>query len=144
MHRRFEGAPTVALHCPWGPVQVVLAEGFRRRFLGLMGLSAEEIEPLLFPRCRSIHTHGMRTPIDLVWLDLDEARVLEVVESLKPGRGARAPRGVPRSRNIAALELAPGEASRLGLARVSNERHAAEAVGLAGVMEDPLVRVLRA
>jgi uncharacterized protein len=123
-------------------VKVVVAEGFRLRLLGLMRLSAEEIEPLLFPRCVSIHTHGMRTPLDVVWLDLDEGRILEVVESLEPGQRARAPRGVRRRRNIATLELPPGEAFRLNLARVADERHAAEAIGLAGVVEDAFVRVL--
>ena len=116
MHRRFAGAPTVALHSPAGPVQIVLAEGFRRRILGLMGLSAEEIEPLLFPRCRSIHMFGMRTPIDLVWLALGakQAQVLEVVESLRPGGHQRVAAAACR-RAVAALELAPGEAKRLGL-----------------------------
>lgn len=116
MHRRFEGARKMELRCPGGTVVVAIAESSRLRLLGLTRLRAEEIEPLLFPNCRSIHMHGMRTAIDLVWLadDGDQKRVLEIVESLEPGRRARAPRGVAR-RTVAALELAPGEATRLDL-----------------------------
>ncbi len=96
---------------------MVLAQGFRRRLLGLMGLEPEEIEPLLFPRCRSIHMRFMRTPIDLVWLSVEGSHgvVEEAVETLPPGRHARAPRNGSPRRNTAALELAPGEARRLGL-----------------------------
>lgn len=117
MHRRFEGAQTAELRCPGGTVGAVVAKGFRLRLLGLMRLAPDEMEPLLFERCRSIHTHGMKTALDLVWLESDGegARVLEVVEELQPGRHARAPRGA--SRRCAALELAPGRAEALGLAK---------------------------
>ena len=117
MHRRFDGARAVELRSPGGDIGVVVAEGFRLRLLGLMRLEAREIEPLLFLRCRSIHTHGMRTPIDLVWMETEagQARILEVVEALAPGGYARAPRGSGRRWGIAALELAPGEARRLRL-----------------------------
>jgi uncharacterized membrane protein (UPF0127 family) len=116
MHRRFRGAPTTELRSPNGAVQAVVARNFRLRLLGLMGLGATEIAPLLFPRCRSIHMYGMKTPIDLVWLALegDQGTVLEVVMGLETGRQKRAPCTETR-RSIAALELSPGEAQRLGL-----------------------------
>jgi uncharacterized membrane protein (UPF0127 family) len=117
MHRRFADAPTVELECAGGSVRAAVAERFRLRLLGLMRLDAEELEPLLFPRCRSIHMHGMRTTIDLVWLALegDKGKVLDVVGGLPPGGHSRAPRnGSPRE-SSAALELAPGDARRLGL-----------------------------
>jgi len=117
MHRRFRGAPTTEVRSPGGMVQAVVARNFRLRLLGLMGLGATEIAPMLFPRCRSIHMYWMKTPIDLVWLALegDQGVVVGVVEPLAPGGHARAPRnGSPRQRS-AALELAPGEAKRLGL-----------------------------
>ena len=126
MHRRFEGAPTSELSCPGGTVRAVVARGFRLRLVGLMRLSGAEMVPLLFPRCRSIHTHAMKAPIDLVWLSVERecARVLGVVESLGPGRHQRCrPNGVAR-RSVAALELSPGEAQRLGL-------RAGSAVGIA-------------
>jgi uncharacterized membrane protein (UPF0127 family) len=117
MHRRFAGATTSELSCPGGTVRVVVAESFRLRLLGLMGLGTGEIVPLLLPRCRSIHTRAMRASIDLVWLSLgrERARVLAVAESLGPGRHRRfGGTGAPK-RTIAALELSPGEAHRLGL-----------------------------
>jgi len=116
MHPRFERARTAELRCPGGTIEVGLAEGFGLRLIGLMRLEADEMEPLLFPRCRSIHTYAMKAAIDVVWLTVegDQARVLEVVESLGPGRHASAPRGAAR-RIAAALELLPGDAERLGL-----------------------------
>ena len=117
MHRRFAGAPTSELSCPGGSVRAVVARSFRVRLLGLMRLSGAEMVPLLFPRCHSIHTRAMRAPIDLVWLSVERecARVLGVVESLGPGRHQRCrPEGFARQ-SVAALELSPGEAQRLGL-----------------------------
>lgn len=118
MHRRFKGAPTVELACARGGVRAVVAETFRLRLMGLTRLAIGDIEPFLIPRCRSIHMQAMKTAIDLVWLEVDgrEARALEVVASLQPGRRARAPKGVPR-RTTAALELPPGAAKRLGIAQ---------------------------
>ena len=130
-HSRFVGAPTAVLRCPGGEVSAAVADGFRLRLLGLMILEAGEIEPVLFPRCRSIHTCFMRSPIDVVWLEtragLERARVIGVVAALEPGRRARAPkdssapgplrrrRAETPSRGIAALELRSGDAERLGL-----------------------------
>jgi uncharacterized membrane protein (UPF0127 family) len=117
MHRRFKGAATSELSCPGGTVRAVVARSFRLRFLGLMGLTAQEFEPLLFPRCRSIHMRGMRAPIDLVWLSVEGSRgvVVGVVERLALVRHSRAPRNGSPRKSFAALELAPGEAGRLGL-----------------------------
>ena len=117
MHRRFEGAPVARLGCPEGTIEVVVAESFRLRLIGLMRLDAEEVEPLLFPRCRSIHTFWMKSPIDLVWIALDgeRGRVLEVVEGFEPGEDARGPRVGAERRAIAALELTAGGVERLGL-----------------------------
>ena len=117
MHRRFKAAPTSELSCPDGIVQAVVAKSFRLRLLGLMGLGATEIVPLLFPRCRSIHTRAMKAPIDLVWLSVERerARVLDVVESLGPGRHQRFRGDRAARRSVAALELPPGDAIRLGL-----------------------------
>jgi len=119
MHSRFDAARSVTVFAPGGQAIAYLAESFGLRFLGLMRVPAEDVEPLLFPRCRSLHMYWMRTPIDVVWLDLDldagRARVLGIVENLPKRHGATAPKAADsgqRSR-IAALELAPGEAARL-------------------------------
>jgi hypothetical protein len=79
------------------------------RLLGLALLPAERAgEGLLIPRCRSVHTFGMRFPIHVVFIDewlapvsvrgsvppnriLRERRAAAVVE-LPCGRGAGAPR----------------------------------------------------
>lgn len=122
MHPRFAGAKRVTMKAPAGDATAYLADSFGLRFLGLMRVSAGEVEPLLFPRCRSLHMYWMKTPIDLVWLDLDLdaglASVLGVVEGLPRRKGATAPKAADsaQKRRIAALELAPGEAARLGLA----------------------------
>ena len=62
--------------------------------LGLARL--DELPPdraLHIPRCRSVHTFGMRFPLDLIWLDGD-GKVVDVDRNvprrkLKSCRGAR-------------------------------------------------------
>ena len=117
MHARFARARRADLRCPGGAVQAVAAEGLRLRLLGLMRLRAPDFEAILFLNCRSIHTYGMRAAIDLVWIAFegDRGTVLKVVAALEPRCHSRAPRGGVRARGIAALELAGGQAARLGL-----------------------------
>ena len=112
MHRRFARARRARIGAPGGVVDAAVAESFSLRLLGLMGLESEEVEPLLFPSCRSIHTFGMKTPIDIVWLEGE--RVVAVMPELPPRRHARAPACEGGRRGVAALELAPGYAERLG------------------------------
>jgi len=51
---------------------VPVAVGFRSRLLGLAGLRRDAVGPgLLIPGCSSVHTFGMRFPLDLVFLDRD-------------------------------------------------------------------------
>ena len=61
----------------------------RARLLGLAlldrGLAGEG---LLIPRCRSVHTFGMRFALDLVFLTA-EGRVLTLRREVPPGRIAR-------------------------------------------------------
>jgi uncharacterized protein len=87
-----------------------VASSFRSRFRGLM-LTAS-LAPgtgLLFPRTSSVHTHFMRYPIDVVFLDADD-RVLRIAAALRPWRFAAAREA------DAVLELAAGECARIGLA----------------------------
>jgi hypothetical protein len=52
--------------------EVRVARGLRARFLGLAYLDREEVGPgLLIPRCSSVHTFGMRFPLDLYFLGGD-------------------------------------------------------------------------
>lgn len=58
----------------------------RARLLGLAHLDLDEVGPgLLIPRCSSVHTFGMRFPLDLLFLDRDGA-VLDRRWSLPPSR----------------------------------------------------------
>lgn len=61
-----------------GGVQVPVAWGLRARLLGLALLARERAGPgLLIPRCRSVHTFGMRFAVDLVFLDGDGRAICE-------------------------------------------------------------------
>lgn len=63
-----------------------VAAGFRSRLLGLALLPREAAGPgLLIPRCASVHTFGMRFPLDLFFLD-GASRVLAVRRGVPPGR----------------------------------------------------------
>jgi len=87
-----------------------VATSFAARFRGLMGVA--ELPPgrgLLLPWTSSVHTHFMRFPIDVVFLDGDR-RIVSVAPALRPWRFAAA-KGA-----TAVLELAAGECERLELA----------------------------
>jgi uncharacterized membrane protein (UPF0127 family) len=56
------------------------------RLLGLTLIGREHAGAgLLIPRCRSVHTLGMRFPLDLVFLD-GGGRVIELHRGVPPGR----------------------------------------------------------
>ena len=83
----------------------VVADTAPARLRGLLGRrSLPPGEGMLLRPAPSIHTFFMRFPIDVVFLDA-ELRVLRVVESLRPWRGAACRRA------RAALELPAGEAA---------------------------------
>ena len=67
-------------------MEIVVA---RSRWARLRGLALRRRAPpdtaLLLPRCRSVHTFGMRFELDLIWLD-EHGRVLAVDESVPPCR----------------------------------------------------------
>jgi uncharacterized membrane protein (UPF0127 family) len=95
---------------PASSLQVRIAESFVSRALGLLvGAPLGPAEALLIEPCSSIHTFGMRYPIDVVFLDRD-ARVVRVFSQVRAGRI----RFAPGAR--AALELRAGAATRHGLA----------------------------
>jgi uncharacterized protein len=80
--------------------EVAVATGLRARLLGLSRLPRDAAGTgLLILRCSSVHTLGMRFPLDLVFLDR-EGRVLAVQRRVPPGRlawhrGARAVLEIP-------------------------------------------------
>lgn len=60
------------------------AETFRLRLLGLMFRSGlPQGEGLLIRPCRAVHTHFMRFPIDVLFLD-GENRVVHVIPAMSP------------------------------------------------------------
>ena len=115
--RRFAGAQRATLKLESASLEVVVARRFVLRLRGLARLDPPDFVPLLFPRCRSLHTFGMRAPIDVVWLEVGadgDGAVLAVEPALAPRRTTRAPRGANRP-GMAALELPAGDAEALGL-----------------------------
>ena len=86
-----------------GHLTVDIPETMRERARGLCG--RDEIGPdegMLLRRCRSVHTFGMRFPIDAVLLDAGD-RVIAVVR-LSPGRLL-----LPRPHVRSVLEVVAGE-----------------------------------
>lgn len=91
--------------------KIETAESTWERMRGLLGRAGLEAGTgLLIKRCRSIHTFGMRFPIDLLYLDRDGV-VLGKAAKISPWRCACGPRG---TRSV--LEMRAGELERLGIA----------------------------
>jgi uncharacterized protein len=85
--RRFRGLERIQLLGREIPV----AESRLSRLLGLALLPRERAgSGLLIPRCRSVHTLGMRFPLDLIFLD-QEGRVVELRRDVPAGRIVRCP-----------------------------------------------------
>jgi uncharacterized membrane protein (UPF0127 family) len=83
-----------AVHLKTGEVcadQVGVATTFYQRTRGLLGRAAvKNGEGLYIPRCKSIHTFFMRFPIDVLFLDKDNA-VTRMIPCLVPFRIAVGP-----------------------------------------------------
>ncbi|GAA0483611.1 DUF192 domain-containing protein [Streptomyces stramineus] len=110
MARRQDGAARLGVPGPAsGPTLVPLeiAASYRARTRGLLGRDTVEGALLLTP-ASSVHTFGMRIPIDVAYLD----RHLTVlaVRTMPPGR-----LGAPRIRSRHVLEAAAGAMAGWGL-----------------------------
>jgi uncharacterized membrane protein (UPF0127 family) len=91
------------------PVPVRRARGAWARLRGLLGgVALPPGHGLLFERCRAVHTLGMSRAIDVVFVGADGV-VLDLRRGLGAGRVAVCRRAT------AVLELAAGDAWRLGL-----------------------------
>ncbi len=85
----------------WNPIRntvlgqnVRIAHSHRDRMIGLLKEKAlNDGEGLLLQGTRSIHTFGMRFPIDVIYLDA-AGRVLRTIHSLPPNRIGPFRRGV--------------------------------------------------
>ncbi len=88
-------------------MKVTKAVGFAARRRGLAGVDRPSDQPaLLFERCRSVHTFGMRFRLDLLWLDRQQ-RVIRV----DYGVPARRIHSCLRARSV--IEVAAGGAQKL-------------------------------
>jgi uncharacterized membrane protein (UPF0127 family) len=86
---------------------VAVADRWWRRARGLLDRrSLEPGEGLLLVPCGSVHTLGMRFPIDVVFLD-DEGFVVSTREGVGPGRMALGGRGARATLELRAGGLAP-------------------------------------
>jgi uncharacterized membrane protein (UPF0127 family) len=86
-----------------------VAENFRDRLVGLLGRSSlEGGEALWLSPCRSIHTFGMRFPIDALFLDSRRV-VVRTVDVLPPRRARFGGRGA-----ASVIELPAGTVARTG------------------------------
>ena len=66
-------------------MELLVADSPLTRLVGLAGRrSLPSGRALLFPRCRSVHTFGMRFALDLVWLAGGEP--VRIDRSVRPGR----------------------------------------------------------
>jgi uncharacterized membrane protein (UPF0127 family) len=97
---------------PGGELTLLVAgnRGARRR--GLARLDPDALPQghgLLFERCRSVHTIGMRFALDLVWLD-GEGRLVRLDSGVAPRRL----RTCLRARSV--VETAAGEGERFAAA----------------------------
>jgi uncharacterized protein len=111
--RRFRRCPVVAIGFPrGGVVEARVAIRFAARLLGLAWVSPRPGRGLLIPRCASVHTFGMREPIDVVFAARAPGGL--VVLAVHPCVPRRCLLRGPGGRNGAVLELARGEAERLG------------------------------
>jgi uncharacterized membrane protein (UPF0127 family) len=91
-------------------VRAELAQKLTARMKGLLGRSSLEAgEGLVISPCSSIHTFGMRFPIDAVFFDRED-RAVAVIRDLKPYRVSG---WYPRARGV--LELPAGTLTGLSL-----------------------------
>ena len=87
--------------------RIGVADGWWSRLRGLLGRPAPaEGEGLLLLPCRSVHTFGMRYPLDVAFLDR-AGSVIAAYHALPPGARSRWHRFA-----YAALELPPGTLRR--------------------------------
>lgn len=109
---------------PSGRLRVRVADRFWTRAMGLLvGAPLDATEALLISPCSSIHTIGMRYPIDVVFVDR-EGCVLRICAAVHAGR-MRFARGAR-----AVLELRAGIAAEHGLrAGVKLDELASELAG---------------
>jgi uncharacterized membrane protein (UPF0127 family) len=105
---RFRGLPTAEVL----GVEVRVATGLIARLLGLASLSRSRAgHGLLIPRCRSVHTFGMRFDLDIYFLD-ERNRILRRHPAVPRRRilactGAKAVLELPATTSVARASRVP-------------------------------------
>ena len=98
---------TPGIPCPY---RVYLANTLSSRLIGLLGTTGSDPEMALWiVPCSSIHTFGMKYPIDALFLD-GEGRVVRILQHLMPNRVLKP---VPSVKSV--LELPAGASLQFGL-----------------------------
>jgi uncharacterized membrane protein (UPF0127 family) len=83
----FRHAASVKLSLSDGvQLECIVAAGFVQRLAGLLGTCEGDVTPavLAFPKCASLHTFGMRFPLDIAFLGRNGA-VLRSERHVPPG-----------------------------------------------------------
>jgi uncharacterized protein len=83
LRRRLDALPRRQLEAGLTVATAVTRRSRARGLAGLRGLGGDRA--LLLPRCRSVHTFGMRFALDLVWLD-DAGAVVRIDREVVPRR----------------------------------------------------------
>ncbi|WP_245589264.1 DUF192 domain-containing protein [Chitinimonas koreensis] len=105
------GLPRATLALPAGPLELHLAHRLLPRLRGLLGRRPlRRGEGLSLAPCNSVHTFGMRYPIDVLFLDRAD-RIVAIRPALPPWRLALC------GSAWRVVELPAGDAARLGLER---------------------------
>ena len=113
--RRLEGLPALRLG---DGLMLAVAHRPVARLAGLAGLRAMPPRTgLLIPRCRSVHTVGMRFRLDLIWLGGD-GQIVDISASVGPWRvvsrgQARAVVEAPSGTGVLFFAALVGAADRL-------------------------------
>lgn len=113
---RFRRCQELVLGLPTGELlEAVEARGPAARLLGLALLRRPPRRALLLPRCRSVHTWGMRFAIDVVFLTPVAGGAGLRVMALHPRLGPRRVVSRRADGQLGVLEVPAGDAARLGL-----------------------------
>ena len=105
--------------------EIFVAERPWERLLGLAGLpDLPAGAGLLIPRCRSVHTFGMRFALDILFVTIEHGSLVvhDARLGVPPRRVVRASRAARSRRGLAALELAAGFGRDGAAARLEPER----------------------
>jgi uncharacterized membrane protein (UPF0127 family) len=64
------------------PISAIFCRKFSQRLKGLLGFDKKTARILFFPSCRSIHTIGVKYPLDVFFLSSDST-VIAIKKSMK-------------------------------------------------------------